>query len=305
MTVDPKILTAASDLMSRLESSGALSLPGLDIKKAGDKYVIKDIEFPRLAVEATLLDILGAETSLLDAAACKQLHTDERLAFLGLEGQPAEILALFVRRAENLSAKLASLSGYERRDYSPSKGSYENIGYEWDKKIVVPLQIDGLVTRGIIFTKKVKWRAAYKAEVRICAKYEYRPSEDAIRAVSKNRKYGLVPPPGARTTFNPRVLAPGDPWLVNPVFTQSFRMPYRVYENCDLVRGVVNSPERILVYHRDYPNHIDYADSYYKITEHDFLRILARDAIARGGDTSELPELFESINLKTVAEKFK
>ena len=172
MALDPKILTAASDLMSRLESSGALSLPGLDVKKVGDKYVIKESELPRLAIEAVLLDVLGSTFSLLKDEPCEERHTDERLAFLGLEGQPSHVLALFIRRAENLSAKLAKLSDYDKAD---------NDLLGWFKKVTVPVAVTGLVCKGLIFCKKTKEHRHLKIHVASVLKYQnYCPPPEEV-----------------------------------------------------------------------------------------------------------------------------
>jgi len=286
MTIDQKILTAASDLMSRLDSSGALSLPGLDVKKVGDKYFIKDAELPKLAIEAVLLDVLGTDTSLLDATTCKTLHTDERLAFLGLEGQPPQIMALFVRRAENLSAKLANLSAYTKVLSEMMYASGDT--YSWETMIEVPLQITGLVKDGFIFTKIVKRTRSYTAEVRRLVKYEYDPRQECTRT----------------SDFHPRKLVPGDPWLVNPKYYQSFRIKYKTFQKDELINKII-SPKVVTVRYAMRDWEINYDACYCDLTEYEFLRLLAQDAISRGGDTSDLPELFESINLKTVAEKFK
>jgi hypothetical protein len=289
MTIDQKILTAASDFMSRLDSSGALSLPGLDVKKVGDKYFIKDAELPKLAIEAVLLDVLGTETSFLDATTCKTLHTDERLAFLGLEGQPPQVMALFVRRAESLSAKLADLSSYTR--YVPRDGLPGSLGptmYEWGTKIKVPLQITGPTKKGILFTKTIQHTRSYVGEVRGFVEYEYNPEQEVTRTAG----------------FHPRKLLPGDPWLVNPKHCQSFRVLYKAFQKDELITRII-SPKTVTVHYQSEPWRINYDECYCDLTEYEFLRLLAQDAISRGGDTSALPELFESINLKTVAEKFK
>lgn len=288
MTIDHKILTAASDLMARLDSSGALSLPGLDVKKVGDKYLIKDAELPKLAIEAVLLDVLGTETSLLDATTCKTLHTDERLAFLGLEGQPPQVMALFVRRAENLSAKLADLSSYKRVVADGMASYYLYDMHKWETRIKIPLQITGLVKKGFIFTKTVTRTRSYVAEIRALVEYEYDPKKDVTRTAD----------------FHPRKLAPGDPWLVNPKHYQSFRIWYKAYQKDELISRVV-CPKVVTVMQAQCSSLIDYDKCYCDLTEYEFLRLLAQDAISRGGETSALPELFESINLKTVAEKFK
>jgi len=303
MALDPKILTAASDLMSRLESSGALSLPGLDVKKAGDKYVIKDAELPRLAIEAVLLDVLGSNFSILKDEPCAERHTDERLAFLGLEGQPSEVLALFARRAENLSAKLANLSDYEKDDR-------DLLG--WMKSVTVPLTITGSINRGLIFRRNVTKKGHLKVHVFFSVKYEnFCPPPDVPLAstVHPRKRRNELAVSGMRGSYPPencipRGLKATNEYLVGPKFTRKFSISLTKYGEIKGMGLFVPSWDEV-VYQRGSSMFVDPDKTRVGFSEHDFLRLLANDAITRKGDTSELPELFESINIKTVSEKLR
>ena len=276
--IDHGILTAASDFMARLDSTGEVTVLGVgDITKEDGRYKVDGFEMPRVAVEAFILDMLGADLSLLDEKACNVRRKNEMLAFLGLEDQPPQVITLFARRAERMAAKLADLSKYE-----PAKNSVKVDGEDSHLalRVTVPMRAKGIVPTGIIF-KKEEMRT-FNYSVLVCGDIEC----EVERCYDKDKIR--------------RLLYPAEFKLGAPKKTNEFKLgaPKKTKDFFLSIRAAEH-PLVSVGYERKIVSQWSYA----KISEHDFMRLLARDVIAREGDSSGLPELFESVNLNTVKDK--
>lgn len=282
LDIDPSVIEASGSLMDRLESTGELTVPlppGYEIKllKEAGKFRLYQggaiVDIPRAAAEAIILDSLIAEE--LSLIGPNKQGNPEVLRHLGLEGQPANVVSLMIRRYE----RICELSN-ELKD-NLIKQSLENAATEFEvAKVLAESRDFKLRTSymrdqgGWLWGKKK--RVKTDVEYHVCAQVSISKSEATLRKTGRGKIY-----------VDNKNRPNKDNVLLRIV------VPRRVDVDSSLhARRLMLSP-------------LDLVDQWGRVAIQppDLLRLLAADAVERQGDAAGIYELFD--DAKALKDKLK